>query len=502
MSKAYWNRRRFLKSAAGGLLLPMMPSLLPRAEAAAAKPPLRFIAIFHPLSFISEAWYPRRDLAGLNTIASNVAAKPMSQLGSDLPPILSCFAGSPLLNKVSLLRSLDVLHFSFHNSPTLLCAATHGGNGDNDLGLPATAGRSIDCLLEHSANFDPLTTSRPGLRIQEWDARYVSWYRPAGGRDANVSGGQSLYLRGNQTVFDNVKARFGSGTSTVSQTQTNGEKLMIDKVLAQFNAFMNRRSISSLERQHVQSHIDLVTELQKKIISAPAPAPAGGACTIPPTAAGQDGQGMTQVYRNYLDSIVASFSCDVSRIGVVQFGHLTDGGLPAGDQAVHDNSHRTAGGFGSDFIGNSAKWHGWIAQRVMELLAKLDSITEFDGSTMLDNTVVLWGSEMGDSSAHDSASVMAFLAGGKNAGFNQGNYIDFTINPYQYFQGNTANAPIGMPHAGLLVSIMRGLGMQPSEYLYQGDQGGLGQIDEAFVVDERRRSSFRNNPLPFLYTGS
>jgi hypothetical protein len=329
----------------------------------------------------------------------------------------------------------------------------------------------------------------------------VSWYRPAGGRDPNVSGGSTLFLNGNQTVFDNVKARFGSGTSTVSPATSNAESLMIDKVLAQFNSFMNRRSISSLERQHVQSHVDLITDLQKNIVAAPAPS--AGNCTIPAGASGQSSQGKNQLYRNYFDSIVAAFSCDSTRIGVVQFGHLSDDGIPAADEQVHRNSHRDASSsYGGDFVGNSAKWHGWIAQRIMELLTKLDSITEFDGSTMLDNTIILWGSEMGDSSQHASASVMAFIAGGKNANINQGNYIDFTVNPHEYFQGNQANDPIGLPYAGLLVTIMRALGMQSSEYLNQGDQAGFGQIDEEFVVDERRRTTWRNNPLPFLYTGS
>jgi hypothetical protein len=49
------------------------------------------------------------------------------------------------------------------------------------------------------------------------------------------------------------------------------------------------------------------------------------------------------------------------------------------------------------------------------LAEKLKGIREGDG-TLLDNTVVLWGSNMGNSNQHQHYDVPHFLIGGKNLG--------------------------------------------------------------------------------------
>ena len=55
-----------------------------------------------------------------------------------------------------------------------------------------------------------------------------------------------------------------------------------------------------------------------------------------------------------------------------------------------------------------------------ELLAKMKSPTE-SGARLLDNTSILFGSNLGNANAHDARNLPIFLAGG---GYQHGSYID------------------------------------------------------------------------------
>jgi len=83
----------------------------------------------------------------------------------------------------------------------------------------------------------------------------------------------------------------------------------------------------------------------------------------------------------------------------------------------------------------------WYSQQVLYLLQKLDSIPEGNG-TLLDNTLVVWGRELG-TTAHRFERSPLIVAGGANLGVVQGRNLNYD----------------GQKHAKLLVSIAQIMGL-------------------------------------------
>lgn len=84
----------------------------------------------------------------------------------------------------------------------------------------------------------------------------------------------------------------------------------------------------------------------------------------------------------------------------------------------------------------------WYAQQVARYCAELASHMDTDGSTLLDNTLVVWCNEMGTGNSHSKEDLPFVLIGG-GAGFRMGRHLDFG----------------GRNHNDLLVSLMNAYGI-------------------------------------------
>lgn len=140
-----------------------------------------------------------------------------------------------------------------------------------------------------------------------------------------------------------------------------------------------------------------------------------------------------------MDLAVHALSCDLTRVASVQLSR-------GFSNIVHDwvgvtQGHHTVSHLDGDHTAELAAIDKWYATQFAYLLAGLDSVTEGDG-TLLDNTVVVWGREMGTTS-HKMQPINLIVAGGGNAGLTGGRMLDRN----------------GEPHAKLLVSICRLMGL-------------------------------------------
>ena len=75
----------------------------------------------------------------------------------------------------------------------------------------------------------------------------------------------------------------------------------------------------------------------------------------------------------------------------------------------------------------SVKWETWRAQQHAYFLQRLKDADEGNGSNMLDNTVVIWGSGH-PHAAHNNKNYPVQIAGGNKLGFKHGNLHKFTGN--------------------------------------------------------------------------
>lgn len=106
--------------------------------------------------------------------------------------------------------------------------------------------------------------------------------------------------------------------------------------------------------------------------------------------------------------------------------------------------------------------HNAQTKVIARFLEKLDAAQEKDGSTVLDNTLVVWTTQMGDQSAHRSGRLPYVLAGGlgqKMKTFRMGRFLDFAPGGIKSVEDLDAGRCAVSQHV-LLNSIQRTFGIE------------------------------------------
>jgi hypothetical protein len=134
-----------------------------------------------------------------------------------------------------------------------------------------------------------------------------------------------------------------------------------------------------------------------------------------------------ELIQTMLDLIVLAFQTDSTRIATYQLASM-HGAISVASKfpqllGYANNFHSLAHGANKPGgMINAGEWGKFLATRMHDFLAKLDSIEEGDGS-LLDNTLVYYGSS--NSNTHNNKNYPLVLAGGKGMGFAHGQYLRF-----------------------------------------------------------------------------
>src|SRR5690606_27662492 len=112
----------------------------------------------------------------------------------------------------------------------------------------------------------------------------------------------------------------------------------------------------------------------------------------------------------------------------------------------------------------------WIAEELFaKFLEKID-IPELGDSTILDNSLVYWGNELGFN--HIAYSVPCLLAGSAGGYLKPGRYLDYIDwDGRAYFSQEDGNVIKGIPHNRFLVTALQAMGLSPEDYERDGQAG-------------------------------
>jgi len=237
-----------------------------------------------------------------------------------------------------------------------------------------------------------------------------------------------------------------------------------DLVREDFKAALQK--VGSEDKQKLQAHMELIDSLQKQL-KAQADAGGGsgtavgaGSCNL-----GTKPGGVAQHYDNAMGSakvITAAFACDVTRVAMQVHGQFgpAEFGSNAGD--VHqDIAHQAvAGNPAAMQMGTYYKKH---AEQFATIIAGLKAVKEGNG-TMLDNTVVVWATELANG-PHGLNRIPFLMAGGCGGYFKTGRYLKYAES------GNVGGQRVGPGHNKLWVSVIQALGM-PNNSLGVASSGG------------------------------
>jgi hypothetical protein len=485
MSNGRLSRRHLLAGLGVGALsmaLPMLPSLTKRASADVPRAPKRFIALAHYVGHHVPYYFPT---ATANVkVDANTFYKKLVDIEGDMSRVFDS-KFDRYRSKMNIYHGLDSTGGGGHNSTVPLCASAPISEADPT----PKFGRSIDVLMSNSANVSDSSARFKALRIGN---EYSSNVSMSFDRDAAGKGIALPSMSGDTNIFN---ALFDTPpTDTAGQAAAARHKLLVDRSFQQYKALRADARLSSADRQRFDAHVASMTDLQKRLSSA-------ASCSKPQFTPFTDAMPREKLWHNQIDAVVNAMACDMTRVASLYVYDYKFGTSPQNYSESHGNSHEREGG--DVQAQKSLEFSQFKADQVLYLLDKLATTVEVDGSTMLDNTLVLWTSELSNGNFHTNSDLPVATFGNAGGALKTGYLMDFRLKPLQYIAGRTDFlTPLGQAYNRLLVTMMRAMGMQESEYIGEGDGGGFGEFSKNVQYIDTQYTQFisqRNTPLPIVF---
>ena len=215
-----------------------------------------------------------------------------------------------------------------------------------------------------------------------------------------------------------------SGSAAPAAPAVDMRRSVLDRALKDTAAL--RMRLAPSDRILLDSYQDSLRDIEMRLSNTAAPV-AGGDCTPPTLGSTID----VKAEANYpkigqlqMDTLVASLQCGATRVASLQWGNSNDqctyswlGVKTLGHDMAHNNNNCDPS--------NSKKLttYQWYSEQAAYLLGKLAAIPEGNGS-MLDNTLILWVSEFGESGGHSGDNLMWLLMGNAAGQFRSGRILN------------------------------------------------------------------------------
>jgi hypothetical protein len=245
---------------------------------------------------------------------------------------------------------------------------------------------------------------------------------------------------------------------------------IVDRVLDSYKKLRNgNRRLSSFDRQRLDDHIARIAELERKL-SAMAPPSASCSAIARPTDDSRshfqaiDFENASTLASLVNDVMLAGFMCGTSRIGLFGYGQTNPLVNFTGDWH-QDIAHKWQNEAAQAELVPS--YQRTFEHMLLDLAAKLD-VEEAPGMTYLDNSLLVWTQESGQSS-HDSISVPIVTFGSAAGYFKTGQYVDYRRNGHEdslmYNQrGSVPPLYLGVLYSQWLATVLQSMGIAPEEY--------------------------------------
>ena len=412
ISKKHLSRRTLLIGAGVTLVLPLLDAMFPAATAfaqAAAAPPRRFFAGFVPHGAAPGYWVPEKEGA----------------LPKELP-----FIWKPLEPFRDSLTVLTGLHATSSEPPPGETGADHwvaaaflcADKPKKTAGADVRAGHTIDQIIAAKIGRETLLPSveisveDPGSGSSNCGEGYscvytntIAWASPTTPLPMELNP---------QVVFERL---FGSG-STPEQRVARRERnqSILDSINGKIATL--RGEISVPDRSRLDSFTENVREIERRLaIAAQATTAAPEDFNVPP--------GIPQSFDEHIklmfDLLALAFQADLTRVGTLLFARdLTGRRYPesaAPNAGFHGVSHH---GEDPALIKELSKINQYHVKMVAYFADKLAKIDEGDGS-LLDHSLLLYGSNMGNPNQHLHYDVPHILVGRNHGSMKGGRHLAY-----------------------------------------------------------------------------
>ncbi len=412
------DRRRFLLGAGGAALaLPMLEAFAPRTSfAGGITAPKRVIFVQHmhgrPLNPENnqDNWSP-------------AAAGP---LPTTISPALAALA--PIRNKIVTLDGIDniVRHATGdsggHGSAgttSMTCAVPIVNGTDNESATAASIDYEVGRRIRASDSMPASIVFPAQLAGPDWRYGGYSFFGPDGAPPFIANSRPELAV---EELFGSVQnPDEPPAAPTLHDRLVGRRKDILSGVAKDFSSL--RKKLNAADRDRLDKHAAFI-EAMKNASTGPT-LPTDG-CNVPdvtmfPSYAEDNPRGESDAITTPLqiENVVQMLACDIARVGVLHFhaGYdpLFPSEFPDPDPAllnsnwhalIHENW--AASDPSASTLTQAFQYFG---KSFTQLVQRLDQIEDLDGNKMLDNTLIVWVSDMGYGSGHYDYDIPVVLAG-------------------------------------------------------------------------------------------
>jgi hypothetical protein len=406
------SRRTVLRGVGTAIALPWLEAMAPlsaRAAAAAAKPPLRSAFLFVPNGKIMEEFTPDHEgeLRKLPAILAPLAERQKQLL------VLSGLA----LNNGRALGDGGGDHA--RNVASYLTGAHPRKTDGKDIYNGVSVDQMAAAKIGHRTRFASLELGcEPTQQGGRCDSGYscvytsnISWRSPTQPMPKEVNP---------QAAFDRL---FSTGDER-ADAATRAKRLADNKSVLDFaleDAAALHQQLGSVDRRKLDEYLDSVRQVEQRIAREEKLGETEDGVRDFPRPAGVAGE-FDQHVRQMMDIMVLAMQTDSTRILTFMYTNAGSNrsypqlGVRAGH---HELSHHRRDKEKMRQIALINRHH---VEHFAYFLNRLAKIEEGKG-TLLDNSMILYGSGISDGDRHDHANLPIVLAGGACGALNSGRHV-------------------------------------------------------------------------------
>ncbi|HUS34218.1 MAG TPA: DUF1552 domain-containing protein [Verrucomicrobiae bacterium] len=405
ITKKALPRRTFLKGVGATLALPLLDAMIPAATAldkTPAKAVKRLGFVFMPMGCDQSRWTPRSE--------KNL---------DELSPILDALA--PVKDRITVMTNMELANaypgsHATSNSSFLSAAKAKHTEG-NDYYLGTTVDQVAAKQLGKETQLPSLELAMDLLEtVGQCDNGYacvyqnnLSWSSPTTPLPAEAHP---------RIVFETL---FGEGGNAAER------KAALRKRASLLDAFNNdiarlKRNLGATDRDKVNQYLDTIREVERRIQRAEADA------TTNPLPDLDRPVGVPAAYADHarlmFDLQLLAMQGDVTRVMTFQLARETSNRTYP-EIGVADPHHPLSHhGNDPDKIARMAKINAFHVSLFAEYLQKLKDTPEGNGS-LLDHSLILYGSGIGNPNIHDHVNLPIIVAGGAAGGMRGNRHIRY-----------------------------------------------------------------------------
>ncbi|MBN1237586.1 MAG: DUF1552 domain-containing protein [Gammaproteobacteria bacterium] len=408
LTKKHLSRRTVLRGAGAAIGLPFLESMIPagmRRASAAAAPPTRVGFIYIPHGAVMDRFTPAATGRAF-----------------ELPPVLAAL--EPYRERFNIVSGLKLAAAYVGESSA---AENHARSSKCWLTcMPDGTGPSPASVDQVAARHIGQETALPSLELALESGASIAYSTPQTPLPMEVNP---------RIVFERL---FGDGATPEERAARERQlSSLLDAVTVEAAAL--KRSLPAADRQRMDRYLADIRELERRLaLAADSQLPA---LDVPekPNGAPPD---FEQHAALMFDLLVLAWTADLTRVATFLIAReLSNRVFPQSgvNEGFHNCSHHSEVPANIDRLARLNEYHTQTTIRY--LLEKLATTPDGDGS-LLDHSLVLYGSGMSNSNQHDHDPLPMLLAGGASGRVRSGRHI---------------RVPDGTPAANLLLAMLSAL---------------------------------------------